>query len=405
VPDHPRVLELTSTFPRWENDTEPAFVYELSRRLVRAGCAVSVLAPHFAGAARHEQWSGMEIHRFRYCIESRQSLINEGGTLSNLRRNKLNYLLLIPYCCSQLVTLYRIVRKQRIQCIHAHWLLPQGLIAVIVARCLFRGRVKVLCTAHGGDLFALNNRLFNFLKRLVIEYSNHTTVVSHYMYEHCVSLGMKTNRLSVQSMGVDLQQTFVPDAKAVQDIDILFVGRLVEKKGAGVLLEAVRLLLASQDDLRVVIAGEGPLREQLAQQVKALSLEAHVRFSGAVQQGQLPGLYQSARIVVVPSVITDSGDQEGLGLVLIEALGCGRPVVASALGAIRSVIRDGDNGLLARPGDARDLADKIGQLLDDEDLYKTMASRCRASVLESCDWQPVAARYAELIRSMLRPGS
>lgn len=405
MPELPRVLELTSTFPRWENDTEPSFVYELSRRLVRAGFTVSVLAPHFTGAARHEQWSGMEIHRFRYFIESRQSLVNEGGTLSNLRRNKLNYLLLIPYCCSQLISLYRVVRKQRVQCIHAHWLIPQGLIAVIVARYLFHGRVSVLCTAHGGDLFALNNRLFNFLKRRVIEYSNHTTVVSRYMYEHCVSLGMKTDRLSVQSMGVDLQHTFVPDTNAVQDIDLLFVGRLVEKKGAGVLLEAVRELLARHGNLRVVIAGEGPLQEQLAQQVKTLALETHVRFAGAVQQGQLPGLYQSARIVVVPSVITDSGDQEGLGLVLIEALGCGRPVVASALGAIRSVIRDGDNGLLARPGDARDLAEKIRNLLDDEDLYHTMASRSRASVLETYDWQPVTARYAQLIRSMARPES
>jgi glycosyltransferase involved in cell wall biosynthesis len=400
VPELPRVLELTSTFPRWENDTEPSFVYELSRRLVRAGFTVSVLAPHFTGAARHEQWSGMEIHRFRYFIESRQSLVNEGGTLSNLRRNKLNYLLLIPYCCSQLISLYRVVRKQRIQCIHAHWLIPQGLIAVIVARYLFRGRVSVLCTSHGSDLLGLNNRLFNFLKRRVIENSNHTTVVSRYMYEHCVSLGINTDNLSVQSMGVDLQHVFIPDMNAVQDIDILFVGRLVEGKGVEILLDAVHQLVGTNSRLRIVIAGDGPLMEPLTKQVKKLSLKHHIRFAGPVQQGQLPRLYQSARIVVVPSVVP-----EGLGLVLIEALGCGRPVVASALGAIRSVIRDGDNGLLARPGDARDLAEKIRNLLDDEDLYHTMASRSRASVLETYDWQPVTARYAQLIRSMARPES
>lgn len=394
MPELPRVLELTSTFPRWENDTEPAFVYELSRRLVRAGFPVSVLAPHFAGAARYEQWSGMEIHRFRYFIESRQSLVNEGGTLSNLRRNKLNYLLLIPYCCSQLISLYRIVRKQRIQCIHAHWLVPQGLIAVIVARYLFRGKVSVLCTSHGSDLLGLNNRLFNFLKRRVIENSNHTTVVSRYMYEHCVSLGMKTDRLSVQSMGVDLQHVFIPDMNAVQDIDILFVGRLVKAKGIEILLDAVHQLVRTNSRLRIVIAGDGPLMEPLTRQVKKLSLEHHIRFAGPVQQGQLPRLYQSARIVVVPSVVP-----EGLGLVLIEALGCGRPVVASALGAIRSVIRDGDNGLLVRPGDARDLAEKIRKLLDDGDLYHAMASRCRASVLEKYDWQTVADNYSKLLQS------
>ena len=120
-------------------------------------------------------------------------------------------------------------------------------------------------------------------------------------------------------------------------------------------------------------------------------------FAGAVPNDELPPYYRRATALVVPSIVTRDGDQEGLGLVIGEALACECPVVASALPAIRDLIQDGVTGLLARAADPGDFAEKILALVQDPLRAAELARRGRRLVLQQLDWHSVGRRYDELL--------
>jgi len=396
----PRLLVLTSTFPRWQDDPEPAFVYELSRRL-GTRFAVTVLAPRAPGAAQQDTMDGMQVIRFPYWIRRWENLATHGGgILSRLRSNRLNYLLVPLFMMGQLWALIRLLRRQPFDLIHAHWLIPQGGIAVL-GRLLTRQPIPLVCTSHGGDLYALRSPLLQWLKRWVINRSQMITVVSSAMRAHLLAQGIAADKVQVISMGVDLQQRFLPDPTLPRHPDeLLFIGRLVEKKGLWVLLEAFAQLATTHPTIRLQVVGAGPLQAALHHQAETLGISHRITFAGMVAQAQLPQYYQQATLFVAPFLIAASGDQEGLGLVMVEALGCGCPVIASDLPAVRDVIRDGESGRLVPPGDVQALVAAIGDLLDDPQQRHTLAARGQQHCREHFDWARVAERYAALLTTL-----
>jgi hypothetical protein len=143
---------LTSTFPRWKDDTDPPFVYELCLRL-KKHYDIHVLAPHYPGTAIEEQLAGLQVTRFRYFMSFRECLAygTGGGILANVKKSAGYYGLIPFFFAGELISTIRILRRCRYDLIHAHWLIPQGIIAVI-ALFLTSRRIPVLCTSHGGGI-------------------------------------------------------------------------------------------------------------------------------------------------------------------------------------------------------------------------------------------------------------
>jgi glycosyltransferase involved in cell wall biosynthesis len=399
-----RVLVLTSTFPRWQGDNEPPFVFELCQRLGEQFDVV-VLAPHAEGAKRFERMGNIETLRFRYFFPRWEKLAYQGGILANLKRRRWCYLLLPFYFLAQLAALWRILRHERIDVIHAHWLIPQGL-TVAIAGVFTRNMPPMICTSHGGDLLGLNGLLLDSIKRRVIRSSSMLTVVSHAMEERALSLGAKAEKLQTVSMGVETGSLFTPDTATLRaDNEILFVGRLVEKKGCTYLLDAMPEILRRRPDARLGIVGSGPEEETLKRQADRLGVAHAVTFHGAVINAEIPNLYRRATVFVAPSIVTAQGDQEGLGLVLVEALGCGCTVVASDLPAIRDVVSDGVTGLLCKQRDSLDIATKVCTLLEHTELRLSLGRAGRQHVQERFDWSAISRRYALLIDGLIRDRS
>ncbi len=397
-----KILVVTSTFPRWPGDTDPTFVHELSRRLVDPGTEVHILAPHTAGAARRESLDGLTVHRFRYAFERFETLAYSTGILDKLRANRLNYLLVPFFLLGMTAAAYRLVRRERYTVVHAHWLIPQGAACAAALRFM-AAPPPLVCTSHGGDLFGLRGALPGLVKRWVLARSQAVTVVSHYMREYLNATLQPRNAVAVMSMGVDLQSRFVPvDGVARAAHDVVFVGRLVEKKGVTYLLRAIARVQTRLPQLHVRIVGDGPLRAGLEAEATALGITDRVTFMGAVTQDRLPALYSAAAVAVVPSVVTGSGDQEGLGLVTVEALGCGCAVIASDLPAIRDVIAPGENGLLVPPEDVAALADALVGMLGEARAANRFQAAARASVVDRFDWEATAARYRALLQDAAR---
>jgi glycosyltransferase involved in cell wall biosynthesis len=389
-----KILVLASTYPVTAGDATPGFVHELSRRLVTLGHEVDVITPHLPGSDVEQLMDGVRVLRFRYCPGPFEGLVGSGGIVSRLRQRPLRLLLVPPFLLAYLLAIEGALRRRTYDVVHAHWIIPQGLLAALL---LPRRRIPFICTAHGGDLFALQSRGFRWLRRLVAARAACVTVVSRYMRDVLEREGLPGGRIEVASMGVDLESRFAPVAGVAREPQrLVFVGRLVEKKGVTVLIDAFARLRATHPATRLTIVGDGPERARLERQAADLGLGAWVEFLGARPQTELPALYSRAAIAVVPSIVDRVGDQEGLGLVTLEAIGCGCAVVASDLAAIRDVIEDGETGLLARAGDAADFATKLRRLLDDGALRAQLGESARTRLMRY-DWREVAACYARLL--------
>ena len=284
-----KILVVASTFPRWARDTDPTFVYELGRRLVDDDTEVHVLAPHTAGARTEETMDGLHVHRFRYAPERLELLAYGSGMLDKVRGNPLYYLLVPVYLVAMAVAVRRLVARGGFTVVHAHWLVPQG-VACAAALESARDAPPLVCTSHGGDLFGLRGSLPVALKRWTVRRCRAVTVVSRYMREFLLSELDRDADPLVMSMGVDLETRFVPVPGVQRDeASIVFVGRLVEKKGVTYLLKAFSIASRELPDVRLTIVGDGPERPALEAEAAALGIGDRVRFAGALAQDAPPG--------------------------------------------------------------------------------------------------------------------
>jgi len=386
-----RLLVVSSTYPRWHGDPEPAFVHELARRLVDR-FDIQVIGPHARGAATEQTLDGVHVRRYRYAPAAWETLVNAGGILTNLRRAPWKWLLVPGFALGQWLAIRRVMRQFRPQAVHAHWLVPQGLITVCAV-----GHAPVLATSHGADLFGLPGPSFARLRRWVIGRVAALSVVSQAMCERVLG-EVPQARVQVMPMGVDCER-FRPDGRARTDGALLFVGRLVEKKGLRHLIESMPAVVDACPHAHLTVVGFGPEQARLEQRVAELGLQACVRFLGALPQDQLPDHYRNASLFVAPFIEADGGDQEGLGLVVAEAMACACPVLVGDVAGVRDLI-GGDTGLRVDATNHTALAAAIIDLLRDDCRRAHLAGQGREHVLRHFAWPVVADSYARLLASL-----
>lgn len=386
----PTLLVLASTYPRWHGDPEPGFVHELSKRLIDQ-FRVIVLCPHAPGALLRERMDGVEVVRYRYAPQRWETLVNEGGIVTNLRRNNWKYLLVPGFLLAQVWCAWRLVRTRRVDVMHAHWLIPQGLIAALMQ--LLPGRkVPFIVTAHGSDVNVVRGGVLDVLKRHVLRSAKIATAVSDDLRNSLLGLGGHGAEVHVQPMGVDLKNRFTPDHVEREKNQILFVGRLVPGKGVDHLIRAMPLVLARTPGARLVVVGHGPESATLEALVAELGLTACVSFRGAITQELLPEFYRRASLFVAPF-----GMGEGFGLVLVEAIGCSCPIIANNVPAALYILEGDSDWLTADCGNHRALADRIALCLDDPGRSQRGIERVRSRMVSRFDWEIVAGRYANFL--------
>jgi len=190
---------------------------------------------------------------------------------------------------------------------------------------------------------------------------------------------------------------FRPFQREIDDglIRILTVGRLSREKGHQFLIEAVSRLIPHYPQLRLNIVGEGIFRENLISLVKELFLEGIVTFSGSIAHNELPTVYNQSDIFALCSIRTNSWE-EYFGAVIGEAMSCGKSVIATKIGGVPFVVKDGETGFLVKQGDVDDLTEKIKILIEKNHLRKEMGLRARKHILEKYSLEKVAERCYQL---------
>jgi len=177
-------------------------------------------------------------------------------------------------------------------------------------------------------------------------------------------------------------------------IVIAVVASLTANKGHDILFAAFQGVFRGRPSTRLLIIGDGPLREQLETAVRQLSIDQAVVFTGIRQD--IFRLLQTADIFVLPS-----RDREGLGIAIIEAMATGLPVVGTDLGGIPEVIEDGENGFLVSPGNSGQLAEALKKLIDDREMRKDMGYRGRKRFEEKFTLQRMIRQIEELYDYLL----
>jgi colanic acid/amylovoran biosynthesis glycosyltransferase len=203
--------------------------------------------------------------------------------------------------------------------------------------------------------------------------------------------------------GVDLTRLRAEGAERADRAPglVLGAGRLVEKKGHDVLIEAVRRLRATGRDVRCVIVGEGPLRAQLDKQVADAGLGDVVDLIGSRDHEAVLDLLRRASVFALPSAIAADGDRDALPTVILEAMALGTPVVSTTVSGIPEMVVDGVSGLLVAPRDPAATAAALGRLLDDAPLRRSLAQAARARVEERFD----LSRNVGVLRDLLAEGA
>jgi glycosyltransferase involved in cell wall biosynthesis len=404
MPGKLTLLEVTSTWRASERDAQPGFVRELCERLGANFNVVAVVPRRFGVDIR--SLDAVAVRAFHYAPERMQLLGCDGGLMQSLKKHPWQWLLVPLYVIALCVAIYRALKSTAVDVLHAHWWFPCGF-AALVARTLARSDVPVLVTCHGADVYALKGWGIDGLKRQVLSRADGVIAVSEKMRADLLRLLPVPRSIGYAPMGVDLVQTFTPaDPQQPRDIDLLFVGRLVEKKGLDTLVRALMLLGEGTPPIRVVVVGDGPLAGVMRSAATALPARIVIEFDGARGKQELPGYYRRARFTVFPSRVASNGDQEGLGLVPIESMGCGSVVLASDLQVVRETVDDGVTGFLFSPDDPAALAGLIQRVLAlDAENISAMGARARATVLEKYDWRVAEARYTDYICKAVADGT
>ncbi len=380
-----RLLVITTNFPRWEGDPHSPWLVELLSRLQGQGIQVDVLAPSFRGQGSHRV-HGFPVHRFRYGPAAWETLTHEEGAPAKIRRNPL-YLLLVPlYLAAGLAAAVRLVRYHPYQVIHVHWPIPQGLLGW-AARTLAPNAPRLVATFYGADLVLV--RRFPGMARLArafVARCDDVAAISTYTRRELERLSGRSARLLPYGISLPPPQASWP----AEPGKILFVGRLIPRKG-GVYLVRALALLQDLPWLHLVMVGDGPEAAAIQAEVRRLGLEERVTLTGRISDEALERHYRTCQLFVLPAIVDDTGDTEMLGMVLLEAMRYRKPVVASRVGGIPDIVQDDRNGLLVPEKDPPALAQAIRRVLQEPGLARRLGDAGYTYARERFSWDAVLA--------------
>jgi len=396
-----KVLVITTSFPRWQGDGIERSIYELCKGLSKAHQMV-VLAPHYESAKLIEEMGGIKVYRFPYFWPKKyQGLCYRSGIFPNLKKNRFLWMQVPLLFLSQLFYAMKLIRKEKVDILHSHWLIPSGLTA-LVCKKLFD--IPFVATTHGSDVFPLRKTALKYLLRTVLHGCDICTANSKATASAVSEIARIGPKLVVIPPGVD-PKVFHPVAMAsgietkvdreASEAVILTLARLIKWKGINYLIEAMPLVLQQLPQARLVICGDGAERKDLEKLTQQLNLAHSVSFEGRIPNEQLPDYYRSASVFVLPSIVDITGETEALGVVLLEAMACGTPVIGSNVGGIPDIITDGWNGFLAKQKNPQDLADKIIKLLSDEEMRQMFSDNGLQRISERFSWEVVTGKIGE----------
>ncbi len=393
-----KVLVIGSVYPRFHEDAEVPWLRTSIAHLKKAGLDIQVLAPAYKGLKSHEI-DGVKVNRFRYAPASWEFLTHEEGAPSKMANKPWLQLLAIPYIISGFFKCIKICRKFKPDIIHAHWPFPHAYIALGAAK-LFK--IPLVLNFHGAELLLIRKK--KWVKPLLkFAISQAQAVFANSSFTASKIKALRNVDVEWSPYGTTLETgTGNAEPHPVQGkFKILFVGRHIERKGIRYLIEAAKYLPRDQFEIRIV--GVGDLTDELKKLAsESKDLPAEIVFTGKLSPEALANEYKSANVFTLPAIVDSKGDTEGLGVVLIEAMELGLPIVASNVGGIPDVVIDGVSGILVPEKDPEALANAYKRLAAEPGLIKQLLAGAQKRIAECFTWDGIIERQIAVYNKVLK---
>ena len=300
--------------------------------------------------------------------------------------------------------------KYQVDIIHAH--LSNSLNEFAIPRYT-RKNIPLVITYHGDPERDLGGIIYKtgvffyakYILNKVLSYADVIISPSEYYIDESRFLGKYRDKIVVIPNGINMEDFDIQYSKEecreklglpVDENMILFVGNLSPYKGPDVLIRAMSEISKKVPDTKLVFVGRGRMKEELEKLCKNTGVERNVKFAGFVEESLKPLYYKAADVFVLPSMMIT----ESFGIVNLEAMACGVPIVASKIGGVPDVVKDGENGLLAPPKNSEALAEAIIYLLENEEVRRKMGKNGRKKV-ENYSWDEIANKTERLYELIL----
>ncbi len=404
-----KICILTHTFPRFPGDSAAPFMEGLASGLTFAGNEVFVLTP-FSTDFQINIKRPYKLRTFKYIFPNKLHILGFSNTLKNdVRLKPLVYILAPLFFLFEIFNLFLLVKKEKIDIISAHWILPNGFLASFVS--LLTG-VPLVSTLPGSDVYiAQKNFLFKLCAHFASFISSAITSNSPQLLQDLENLGADRKKFSTIIYGVDPKK-FHPDLKnglvlrkklGISDnkIIILGVGRLVAKKGFRYLIEAAPKILQKNKKVIFVIVGEGDQREELEGLIKKEELSEFFFLPGSVDYKHLKNFYNMADIFILPSVRDEKGNLDDQSVSVVEAMACGLPVVTTDFPGYRVVINNRKSGILIPEKNAQEIAYTLSQLISSKKMRESLGKNARSEVLNRFFWPAIGRQYSKLFEEII----
>ncbi len=393
------VVMVASSYPRFHGDAVGSFMEPIAQGIAARGHEVHMVAPWHPKWDRPKIDRGVHFHLFRYAPIAGLNTFGYAEGMHADVRLRASAIAVAPIAAlAGWFKALRVAQKKRATIMHAHWVIPGGVIGAAAARSL-----PLMISLHGSDVFVAERyAAARLAARAAFGRACWVTACSEDLRARAVGLGA-SERSSVIPYGVDSDR-FRPDPALrgrgrdmlglADNVPLVFAaGRLVKKKGFEYLIDAAAILRTQHPSLCVAIAGDGDLDAALRARARAVGAGETVRFLGVVAHHDVPALLAAADVAVAPSVHDDSGNVDGLPNTVMEIMASGTPLVATRAGGIGSVATDGTTARLVGERDVRGLADAIGHLLREPATAQAIGRQARELVCREHSWARVAADF------------
>ncbi len=379
------ILVITTAFPRTENDVITPWLVKLMDELNKKGYHFTVFTSSYR-AIKQKKFYNFKIYRFRYAPKNIEVLTHETSAYDKVKQGIVFKFLTINFLVAGFFNALYLSLSGKFKIIHTHWPIPHILFALPFK---LLNKSKVICQYHGSEVGLLEKlpQLARGLFARLLNLADFSITNSTYNKKKLEKLGIKTPIEVIPLTNPHTTET-IPYVEK-HNKRVLFVGRLTESKGLTILLKAFKIIANKYPDSELVIVGDGPLRKNLENLAYELGIESKTIFKGFLTGEPLLNEYREAMVFVLPSIETKGGSSEGLGVVLLEALSMGIPVVGANIGGIPDIIINGETGLLAEPGNHQDLAEKIINLIESPDLRRTLTEKGQQHLKANFTWNKI----------------
>lgn len=404
-----KICVLTHTFPRSKSDIAAAFMKEFSDGLVQAGNKVVVVTPFDPKFRR--SGDPFKIVTYRYIWPDSLHLLGYSQTMEKDVVLRKRAFVLLPFMLFfGTLALLKVVKKEKIEMINVHWILPNGLMALIVSRLT---GVPYVITFPGTDAYlAYRYRLFGLIAKRIAQNSNGMiSISSWHLINRILRLKVSGKKTEIISYPTDIYKTKQSRAGLEEyrkrhgldknNLVILAVGRLVYKKGFDYLIRAMPEIVGKYPQARLLIGGDGDLRQDWEKLAKKLWVGDKVLFLGDIKRDEIVYYYNLADVMVAPSVVDKQGNVDGGPVVSFESMACGKPQVVTNILGVADMMKDGINGLIVPQKNSKALAVALDKLLASKDLRDKMGKANRRLIIAELNTRSLGEKYTSFFKKVM----